>query len=95
MRRYASPIPSPGPSVKTGKASDRTAVGSCPYNVSAGQRTKELRHFLPFYGSKTPRYLRQNSDLRCTESQAVQGATDSAASPAKLHSQENVQITEG
>ena len=36
VRRYAFPVPSPGPSVKTGKASDRTAVGSCPYNVSAG-----------------------------------------------------------
>ena len=73
----------------------KRASGGVPYNVSAAQRTKELRHLLPFYGSKTPRYLRQNSDLRCTESQAVQGVTDSVASPAKLHSQENVQITEG
>ena len=42
------------------------ASGDGPYNVSAGQRTKELRHFLPFYGFKTPRYLCPNSDLRPT-----------------------------
>ncbi len=44
----------------------KRAGGIAPYNVSIGQNTEKTRHFLPFYGFKTPRYLCPNSDLRPT-----------------------------
>ena len=81
------------------KRASKRASGIASYNLSVAQNTEGIRHSLPFYGfhlpaifAQIPTYAPRFSGGARTASQTVQSVTDSVASPAKLHSSEDVRM---